>query len=219
MSRTFVQMLSELRELVLRMGAHSEAILSKSLRALREKNVVLAAEVKHDDLEIDRLDLAIDKGVLNALALQAPVAADLRTILAIKMTAHELERIGDLARNIAKSAIRIAERPEVVISNRLDDLSVKSQEMLRHALDAFSRNDPRQAEVVLDSDDKIDRLQDEVIHFELAQIPAQPENAFQAIDIMQVAKNLERIGDHATNIAENVILMAEARNVKHATKL
>src|SRR3990172_3195591 len=100
-------MLEELRELVLRMGARSEAILSKSLRALREKNIALAVEVKQDDLEIDRLDLAIDKAVLNALALQAPVAADLRTILAIKMTAHELERIGDLSRNIAKSAIRI----------------------------------------------------------------------------------------------------------------
>lgn len=219
MSRTFVQMLAELREQVLRMGAHSEAILSKSLRALREKNVALAVEVKQDDLEIDRLDLAIDKGVLNALALQAPVAADLRTILAIKMIAHELERIGDLSRNIAKSAIRIAERPEVVISDRLDDLSAKAQATLRAALDAFSHNDPRQAEFVLATDDEIDRLQDEVIQFELSQIPAQPENALQAIDIMQVAKNLERVGDHATNIAENVILMAEARNVKHADKL
>ncbi len=219
MNRTFVQMLAELRELILRMGAHSEAILSKSLRALREKNVVLATEVKQDDLEIDRLDLAIDKGVLHALALQAPVAADLRTILAIKMIANELERIGDLSRNIAQSAIRIAERPEVVISDRLDALSRQSQEMLRQALDAFSRNDPRQAERVLAADDETDQLQDEVIQFELAQIPTQPENAFQAIDIMQVAKNLERVGDHATNIAENVILMAEARNVKHAAKL
>ena len=109
MSRVMDPVMQELRETLLLMGSRAEAILDKSVRAIVERSHGLADEVAGDDLEIDRLDVTIDEAVLRALALQAPVASDLRQVVAIKMIATDLERVGDLARNIAKSAARLAE--------------------------------------------------------------------------------------------------------------
>ena len=108
MTRHFDSILDGLREELFRMGGCSEAILDKAIRSVGERDLDLASQVAPDDLEIDRLDVAIDTGVLKALALQAPVAADLRLVIAIKMVASDLERVGDLSRNIAKSAQRMA---------------------------------------------------------------------------------------------------------------
>jgi phosphate transport system protein len=218
MSRVFDPVLRDLRETLLLMGGRAEAILDKSLRAVFERDAALAAQVAEDDIEIDRLDVRIDEAVLMALALQAPVAADLREVVAIKMIATDLERVGDLARNIAKSAQRLGRRLDAPIPPILARLAASAQGMLRSALDAFSHADPRAAHGVLGSDDAIDDAQDEVILEELEQIASHPDMASPAVDIIFIAKNLERVGDHATNIAEDVILVAEARNVKHAAK-
>jgi phosphate transport system protein len=219
MSRVFDPVLRELRETLLLMGSRAESILDKAVRAVLDRDPSLAAQVAADDLEIDRLDVAVDEAVLKALALQAPVAADLREVVAIKMIATDLERVGDLARNIAKSAQRLSRRLDVPIPPELARLAAIAQGVLRSSLDAFSQADPRAADRVLSSDDEIDHAQDEVILDELDQIASQPDLASPAIDIIFIAKNLERVGDHATNIAEDVILVAEARNVKHAAKL
>lgn len=220
MSRLFDTVIERLREDLYRMGGRAEAILEKSLRAVWERDAALADEVAEDDLEIDRLDVAIDEGVLKALALQAPVAEDLREVMAIKMIATDLERVGDLARNIAKSAGRLASHAlRLPFPATLTALSRASQAALRHSLDAFGRTDPALARAVLDGDDAIDAQQDEVIQTMLRELERNPEAASQEVDIILLAKNLERVADHATNIAEDVILVAEARNVKHAAKL
>jgi len=219
MSRVFDPVLRDLRETLLLMGGRAEAILDKSVRAVLERDAALAAQVADDDIEIDRLDVRIDEAVLMALALQAPVAADLREVVAIKMIATDLERVGDLARNIAKSAQRLGRRLDAPIPPVLARLAASAQGVLRSALDAFSHADPRAAHTVLGADDAIDDAQDEVILEELEQIASHPDMASPAVDIIFIAKNLERVGDHATNIAEDVILVAEARNVKHAAKL
>jgi phosphate transport system protein len=219
MTRFFDPVLRELRETLLLMGGRAEAILDKSLRAVLERDQALAAQVAADDIEIDRLDVAIDEAVLKALALQAPVAADLREVVAIKMIATDLERVGDLARNIAKSAQRLGRRFDAPIPPVLARLAASAQGVLRRALDSFSQADPVAARAILGSDDEIDHAQDEVILQELEQIASHPDMASPAVDIIFIAKNLERVGDHATNIAEDVILVAEARNVKHAAKL
>jgi len=219
MSRLFDAVIEKLREDLFRMGGRSEAILEKALRAVWERDTALADEVQKDDLEIDRLEVAIDEGVLKALALQAPVAEDLREVLAIKMIATDLERVGDLARNIGKSAHRLAEHAAVPRPATLTSLARSSQNALRRALDSFSRCDAELARAVLDEDDAIDSVEDEVIHTMMRELEAHPETASQDVDIILVAKNLERVADHATNIAEDVILVAEARNVKHAAKL
>jgi phosphate transport system protein len=219
MSRVFDSMLEGLRTDLLRMAGRAEAILEKALRAVWERESSLVEEVTRADLEIDRLDVAIDAAVLKALALQAPVAEDLREVLAIKMIASDLERVGDLARNIAKSAGRLATHSPIDPPAALTSLARASQRSLRQAVDAFSRTDADLARRVLESDDAIDDLQDEVVRGMLGQLEAQPDAASQEVDIIMVAKNLERVADHATNIAEDVILVAEARNVKHANKL
>ncbi len=219
MSRVFDPVMKDLRENLLRMGSRSEAILDKSVRSLLELDGDLAAEVESDDLEIDRLDVRIDEAVLRTLALQAPVAGDLRKVVAVKMIANDLERVGDLARNIAKSAMRLAEGTPFLLPPILGELAGSAQNMLRRALDAFSDEDAQKARLVLDEDDQLDRVQDDVIRSALEEINANPELASTCVDVILVAKHLERVGDHATNIAEEVVLAAEATNLKHSGKL
>jgi len=218
-TRVIDPVMKGLRETLLLMGSRAEAILDKAIRAITERNAALADEVQRDDLAIDRLDVEIDDAVLRALALQAPVAADLREVVAIKMIATDLERVGDLARNLAKSAARLAVHPETPLPPALLRLARSAQEMLRRALNAFSEVDAGEARRVLSADDEVDRMQDEVVRGELAAIAGHPEDASPAVDFILAAKNLERVGDHSTNIAEDVVLMAEARNIKHAGKL
>ena len=119
MTRLFDSVIQELRENLLRMGGRAEAILDKSMRAVFERDDALASEVAADDLEIDRLDLTIDEGVLKALALQAPVAEDLREVLAIKMIATDLERVADHATNVAEAVILVAEARNVKHASKL----------------------------------------------------------------------------------------------------
>jgi phosphate transport system protein len=219
MPRTLEPFLGEVNELILRMGGRCEAILEKALRALIDRNAELAAEVRDDDLEIDRLDVAVDEAVLRSLALQSPVADDLRRLLAAYDMATDLERVGDLARNIAKSAARMAERAPILLPATFESLAAQCQGMLRDALDAFVQRDAERAKRLLAQDEEVDDRQDLVIREALAEIHSHPDVFSQEIDLILVAKNLERVADHATNIAESVILVVEGRNVKHADKL
>jgi phosphate transport system protein len=219
MTRPADEVLRRLRERALRMGSLAEAILSKSVRAVFERERSLAQSVGADDLPIDRLDLEIDDAVLKALALQAPVAGDLREVIAIKMIATDLERVGDIARNIAKSALRLCDHPGPALPPELSGLATAAQRILRQALDSFSGMDGAAARRVLEQDDAIDSAQDALVARSVREISQLPERASFDIDVIFIAKNLERIADHATNIAEDVILVAEARNVKHASKL
>jgi phosphate transport system protein len=208
-----------LRQLILRMGALAEAILAKALRCVAERDRALGEEVQQDDLEIDRLDVAIDDAILRALALQAPVAEDLRQVIAIKTMATDLERIGDIARNIAKSGLRLAERPKTALPDRLERLQTEASRQLRAALDSFQTLDVAAARAVIAGDDRVDELQDGLVRELIDGMADDPTHAAQAVDVIFIAESLERVGDHATNIAEDVILAVEARNVKHAEKL
>ena len=208
MTRAVDPVLVELRENLLRMGSRAEAILDKAVQAVVERDAELARQIERDDLEIDRLDVEIDGAVLRALALQAPVAADLRKVVAVKMIATDLERVGDLARNIAKSALRLALHPEVPVPLSLVRLARGAQRMLHGALDAYSGEDAETARAVLAQDDDVDRQQDEVVSSALQQITGNADLASQCVDVIFVAKNLERVADHATNVAEDVILEA-----------
>jgi phosphate transport system protein len=218
-ARTIDAGLAELRELVSRMGERARAILAKSLHAVRHRSRSLAAEVQRDDLDIDRLDVAIDQAVLALLATQTPLARDLREVVAIKSIAMDLERIGDLARNIARSAERLAEAPSVQIPAGLDALAEESSALLAEALECYATLDPARAREVLRADDRIDREEAGLIQRAIVEIQSRPEGGSQAVDFIFIAKSLERVADHATNIAEDVVLVTEARNVKHEAKL
>jgi phosphate transport system protein len=219
MTRIFDPVLEDLRKLLLRMGSLAEAILDKAIRAVWERRADLAHEVRIDDLEIDRLDVEIDEAVLRALALQAPVAEDLRQVIAIKMMATDLERVGDLARNIAKSALRLAEKPPLAFPPKLQEVADGARRLVKLALDSFVDADPAKAQAVLDADDRVDDDQERVVREAIAEIGAHPELTSQQLDLILIAKHLERVADHATNIAEDTILATQARNVKHAQKL
>ncbi|MCA9504050.1 MAG: phosphate signaling complex protein PhoU [Spirochaetaceae bacterium] len=208
-----------LRQTVLRMGGLCEAILAKSLRAAWARDERLSEEVARDDLEIDRLDVEVDAAVLRVLALRAPVAADLRQVLAIKNLATDLERVGDLARNIASSAHRLSHRDPVTPPPRLRSLAEDAQRSLARAMQSFADLDARQARAVIAEDEDIDALEGTVIREAIARIREEPSLSEQEIDLIFIAKSLERIADHATNIAEEVVLAAEALNLKHAEKL
>ena len=208
-----------LQQLALGMGRLAEAILEKSLHSVWELDAKRAAEVKQDDLPIDRLDLAIDDAVLRVLALDAPVARDLRLVVAVKSIATDLERVGDLARNIASCAERLASQPGLSIPDGLRKLAADSRTILRHAIQAFSDLDADAARRVLDEDDVIDDLEDELIRDSIDRLASNPGTTEQEVDFIFIAQHLERVGDHATNIAEETVLAAEAINLKHSSKL
>lgn len=219
MTRILDREIGEIRALVLRMGSRAEAILAKALQAVLDHEPELAEEVKRDDVEIDRLDVAVDDAVLRALALQAPVAEDLRRILSAKMIAGELERVGDLSRNIAQCAARLGRPGAAELPPSLRRLAGDARRMLRTALDAFSEGSGRAAREVLEADERVDREERHIIRDAIDRITAYPESVSEAVDAILIAKHLERVGDHATNIAEDVIFLEEARNIKHAAKL
>lgn len=211
--------LEPLRQQVLRMGHLAEAILDKSLQSVWKGDVELAREVADDDLPIDRLDVEIDQSVLEFLALQAPVAQDLREAIAIKTAATDLERVGDIARNIAKSAVRLIEMPEVSPPAALKSLADSSGRALRNALLSFANYDPGLAREVLASDDAVDADEEETFRSALDAIRDNPKASEQEVYFILIGRNLERVGDHATNIAEDVIQVVESLNLKHAEKL
>ncbi len=219
MRRTVDPYLDDLRETVLRMGSLCEAILAKAMKAVWERDAELAEQVRKDDLEIDRLDLHIDEEATQVLALQQPVANDLRRVLAIRTMASDLERVGDLARNIAKSAERLATHAPVPAPPRLEDLADQAMRALRGSLDAFSDSNSDRARGVLDSDDAIDDTEERFVLEAIDEAGAHPETMAQEVDLILIAKSLERVADHATNIAEEVIFLTEARLVRHESKL
>jgi phosphate transport system protein len=208
-----------LRETILRMAQLAEAILDKSLAAVWERSPALASEVMQDDIEIDRLDVEIDGAVLRILALDAPVARDLRLVVAIKAIATDLERVGDLARNIAGCARRLAPSTAFNLPPEIHSLADDSRAALRAASQAFANVDAVAAREVIAQDDHIDDLQDEIVRDAITRLTAAPETTEQEIDVIFIAQHLERIGDHATNLAEEVVLVAEARNLKHSERL
>jgi phosphate transport system protein len=211
--------LDQLRALAIRMGGLAQAILAKSLDAAWTANFNQATEVASDDIEIDRLDVAIDDAIMRLLALRAPVARDLRAVLAAKSLATDLERVGDLARNIADCAVRLAKRAPVEISPALRELAEESQRLLRLSLDSYAASDADAARRVLAGDERIDAGEARVMRESVAKISVDPASAELQVNFMFIASSLERVGDHATNIAEDVILVAEAINLKHAGKL
>jgi phosphate transport system protein len=201
------------------MGGLSEAILGKAVEAMSRRDAQTAAEVEKDDLAIDRLDIEVDDAVLEILALQAPVARDLRAVIGVKSLATDLERVGDLARNIAKSVLRLAERAKVPVPVPLEQLADESRRQLRLALDAFANSDTEAARRVLAGEELVDEHEDSIIRHALGELREKPELSAQHVDFILIAKSLERVADHATNIAEEVVRIAESRNLKHAEKL
>lgn len=218
MERHFVHELEDLKSSIIRMGSMAETAVKDAVRAFLHRDSALARRVIDQEHVINELEVNNDEAVVRLLALQQPVATDLRLILAALKLNNDLERIGDHAVNIAESALatKLDEhspaRPDIL---RMGEFT---QRMLRDALDGFIHNDAAMCRAVLGLDDMIDELNKKIVNDMVAAIRSSPDQVETALDIVRVSRNLERVADLATNIAEEVIFVAEAQVVKHHGK-
>ena len=213
--RHFEQELEELKQRLLWMAGLAEKSVHQAVQALFEKNEELARKVLEEEATINEMQIEIDDRVLRLLALQQPMAVDLRFILSISRINNDLERIGDQAVNIAQSALRVLRHPQVKPYVDLPRMSALAEGMVRDSLNALVQRDAELARSVLVRDDEVDRLRDQIFRELLTYMMENSVVIFPAFELILVAKNLERIGDHATNIAEDVIYMVAGRDVRH----
>jgi len=204
-----------LKERLLAMGGLAEERLRGAIRAIMARDPDLATEVVESDEPVNQLHIEIDSRCFKLIALHQPVAGDLRSIVAGLKINTDLERVGDLAVNIAEAVRRYLQHPpvkELVDIPRMADIA---QAMLRDALDAYVRQDVALAQKVLDEDDALDGLKTQVFRELLTFMLEKPSTIEPALDLILISRHLERVGDHATNIAEDVIFIVSARDVRH----
>ncbi|WP_434389327.1 phosphate signaling complex protein PhoU [Melittangium boletus] len=213
--KAFEADLRDLREKLLAMGAKVEALIADSMRALTERDTPLAEEVAQGDKEVNRLEVDIDEACRRILALRQPAASDLRLITTALKIVTDLERIGDLAVNIAERAKDLNAAPPLkpyVDTPRLAELALQQ---VKKALDAFVSANTTKAEEVLKADDHLDALYLKIFNELLSYMMEDSKNIRRATALMFIAKHLERIGDHATNVAEMVIYMVRGTDIRH----
>jgi len=214
-TRHFQDELEQLKARLLEMGGLAEEHVRMAVQGLVKRDRPVLERVLTGDEAVNRLHLEVDNRCFKMLALYQPVAADLRTIVsAVKINA-DLERVGDLAVNIAEAARRYASHPPV---KKLIDIPLMAdiaQNMLHDALDSVVRRDVDLAQHVLDEDDRLDALKTQIFRELLTFMLQDPTTIEPALDLILVSRHLERIGDHATNVAEDVIFIVSARDVRH----
>jgi len=215
MQRHFVQELESLKTNLIKMGSFAEDAIAQAIKAMLEGRRDIAERVIAQDERINLFEIENDDAVVDLLALQQPVAMDLRFILAASKINNDLERIGDHAVNIAESALYCANHPSPKMSVDIPRMAEITKRMLRDAIDGFIQNNPSLSRSVLASDDTIDDLNKKIVKTLVDVMRKNPETIEQALEFIRVSRNLERVADLATNIAEEVIFMAEAQVVKH----
>ena len=215
MTKHFRRALEELSREILTMGGLAERALAQAVRAFRERDAGLAGEVILGDAEIDAMELRIEEEVLKILALHAPTARYLRFVVGVFKITNDLERVGDLARNIAERARDRKGTGTRPGTGSLERMAASVNRMLRQALDAFVSGDRSAAEGVLATDDEVDALLREIFAREERAVAEGAAGFGAAVRFLSTAKYLERIADHATNIAEDVIYMVSGEVVKH----
>jgi len=215
MERHFEQELEELKGRLLWMGSLAERAVHQSVQAILESNEMLTQKVIKEEAAINELQLEIDERVMQLLALHQLMAVDLRFVLAATRINADLERIGDQAVNIAQAAQRILRHARVKPYIDLPRMTELAEGMVRDSLDSLVRKDVELAKAVLTRDDQVDQLRDQIFRELLTYMMENSSFVFPAFDLILVAKNLERVADHATNLAEDVIYMVAGRDVSH----
>jgi phosphate transport system protein len=206
---------AQLKERLLAMGGLAEERLRLALRSLVERDGDLVEQVLRGDEPLNQLHIEIDDRVFKLLALRQPVAVDLRAIVSAVKINTDLERVGDLAVNIGEAARRYLQHPPVKELIDLPRMGEIAQRMLRNALDAYVRRDVDLARQVLDEDDTLDALKSQVFRDLLAYMLRDQDTIEPSLDLILISRHLERVGDHATNIAEDVIFIVSARDIRH----
>ena len=215
MERHFDQELQSLKDALLTMGGRAEGVVQKAVESLKRRDPGLAEEVIADDRAIDRLEIEIDERGVSLLALRQPMAVDLRFITGVLKIANDLERVGDHAVNMAGCAKRLAVEPALKPLVDIPRMADLASGMLREALDAFVRRDATAARRVVSRDDEVDNLNRQLFRELVSYMVEDTRTITRAMELVLVARNLERVADLATNIAEEVVFIAEARIIKH----
>ena len=213
--RHFQEELELLKRRLLEMGGLAEENVRVAVKGLVDRDHDMIARVMTGDEPLNNLHIEIDSRCFTLLALYQPMAADLRTIVAAFKINTDLERVGDLAVNIAEAARRYSSHAPVKKLIDIPRMATIAQSMLRDALDAFVRRDLALAQSVLNEDDRLDELKTQIFRELLTYMLQDPGTIEPALDLILVSRHLERIGDHATNIAEDVIFIVSARDVRH----
>lgn len=215
MERQIDHQLEKLKTRILKMCSLVDEQVDLAIRSIEEENIELAKLVIERDEKVDKYDIKIDKICQKIIALNQPVAMDLRIIISAMTINSNLERIGDLAVNIAEMFINIKKRPAFVDRINFSSMTALTREMLRNAIDALIHNDPHLAEKVIKADDVLDNynLQNRQLLIEI--MKEDKENIEPAVALLVISRQMERLGDHATNIAEDVYFIVEAQLIKH----
>ncbi len=213
--RHFEQELDALRTTLIRMASLVDEQIDGGVRAILTSDVSLAQSVIAKDREVDRYDNEIDHLCMRIFALTQPVAVDLRLLMAALKINNELERIGDIAVNLAERVEPLAEFKAFVAKTSIEAMAQGARKMVKDAIDAFVNNDANLARTVLESDDKIDKFDAGHFHTMIEIMKESPGNVVPGSHIMMVSRHIERLADHATNIAEDVIFIINARIIKH----
>jgi phosphate transport system protein len=216
MERHFDQDLDRVRHMLLKMAGLVEGMVARATQALLDRNNDAATAVIAGDAEVDQLEIDIDEAAQSLLGRKQPVSVDLRFLVAVMKINGDLERIGDSAVNIAQSVLQLNEHPPLKPYIDLPRMSQLVQSMVRQSLDAFVNKDTALATEVCRSDDGVDGLYKQIFRELLTYMIEDPKTVTRALHLLLLARNLERIADHATNIAEDVIYYVEGRDIRHS---
>lgn len=215
MERQFEHQLEKLRTRVIKMCSLVDEQVEFSIRAIEEENTELANLVIERDTKVDKYDLKIDKICQKILALNQPVAMDLRLIMSALTINTNLERIGDLAVNIAENFLLIKKKPHFISKSRFNDMASLVKIMIRNAIDSFIENNAKLAQKVIETDSILDNYNSENHKLIIDIMKENPDNIESAVALLVICRQMERLGDHATNIAEDVFFIVEAQMIKH----
>lgn len=216
MARHFEAELQRLKEKLLAMGSHAETALSRGIKALVHRDDDLAREVIHTDSVLDHFEIEIDEISIGLLALQGPMASDLRLITVAMKISHDLERVGDGATTIARRTLELSLEPQLKPYADIPRMADLAMEMLDDALDGFVKHDSAKARTVIPRDQEVDEINRQ-LHRELVSFMIErPTTITRCLNLMVISKCIERIADHAKNIAEEVVFLYEARDIRHS---
>jgi phosphate transport system protein len=207
--------LADLKKKLLRMAAIAEGMIDQAITEIVNRDERAAADVPSSEEELNRLQIEIDDSVASLLATQQPVAVDMRFLLTATRINGELERIGDLAVNITENALPLVEHPPLKPLIDIPLMADLVRTMVRQSLDAFVRADAQLAQAAIGTDDRVDALKDQVFRELLTYMLSDPRTIERALALILISRHLERIADHATNIAEDVVYLIQGRDVRH----
>jgi phosphate transport system protein len=213
--RPFDEELKELKKKLLEMAARAEEQIALAIRGLKDREEAMACQVLDREEAINLLDIEIDEMCLRLLALRQPMATDLRFITSAMKISSDVERIGDLAVNIAERTIDLLKAPQLKPLIDIPRMAQMSQDMVRDAINAFINRDEKLARDVCKRDDRVDELNNQVFRELLTYMMQDAGTIPRAVDLILVGRHLERIADHATNIGEDVIYMVQGKTIKH----